>query len=47
MMTLHSLRLLIAVLIALTLLRPERVDPRTSTPSSPRVVVLWDGSGSM
>lgn len=43
---LHVLRLLIAVAIALTLLRPERVQFDKHT-EQPRVVVLWDGSGSM
>jgi hypothetical protein len=43
---LHLLRLAIALLIAFTLLRPERVvsTPRTE---QPRIAVLWDGSGSM
>lgn len=46
MTLLHVLRLLIAVAIALTLLRPERVQLNKHT-EQPRVVVLWDGSGSM
>ncbi len=43
---LHLLRLLIALAIALTLLRPERVVTAKHT-EQPRVLVLWDGSGSM
>lgn len=43
---LHLLRLLIAFAVALTLLRPERVVHTKST-EKPRVLVLWDGSGSM
>ena len=46
LIALHALRLLIAVLIALTLLRPERVVFAKHN-EQPRVVVLWDGSGSM
>ncbi len=43
---LHLLRLLIAAAVAFTLLRPERVV-HTKSGEKPRVVVLWDGSGSM
>ena len=43
---LHLLRLLIAIAVAFTLLRPERVVHTRNT-EKPRVVVLWDGSGSM
>src|SRR5918993_4964587 len=43
---LHVLRLLIAIAVAVTLLRPERVVTRRNT-EQPRVLVLWDGSGSM
>lgn len=43
---LHLLRLLIAAAVAFTLLRPERVVHTKST-EKPRVVVMWDGSGSM
>src|SRR5687768_13974300 len=43
---LHLLRLLIACAVAATLLRPERVVISKHT-EQPRVVVLWDGSGSM
>jgi hypothetical protein len=43
---LHLLRLGIALAIALTLLRPERVELTRHT-EQPRVMVLWDGSGSM
>jgi len=43
---LHLLRLLIAVAVAVTLLRPERVVHTRNT-ERPRVMVLWDGSGSM
>ena len=43
---LHLLRLLIAGAVAATLLRPERVVISKHT-EQPRVVVLWDGSGSM
>jgi hypothetical protein len=46
MTTLHALRLFIALLIAGTLLRPERVVA-TSRSEKPGVVVLWDASGSM
>ena len=46
LIALHALRLLIAVLVALTLLRPERVVFAKHN-EQPRVVVLWDGSGSM
>jgi len=46
MTLLHVLRLLIAAAIALTLLRPERVQLNRHN-EQPRVVVLWDGSGSM
>jgi hypothetical protein len=46
MTALHALRFLIALAIAFTLLRPERVIVKRST-EQPRVVVLWDGSGSM
>src|SRR6185295_17043691 len=40
------LRFLLAALVAFTLLRPERVV-LTKRTEQPRVVVLWDGSGSM
>lgn len=43
---LHLLRLLIAAAVAVTLLRPERVV-HTKNTEKPRVLVLWDGSGSM
>ncbi|HEY3897034.1 MAG TPA: vWA domain-containing protein [Chthoniobacter sp.] len=43
---LHVVRLGIAVAVAFTLLRPERVQ-LTRHIEQPRVVVLWDGSGSM
>lgn len=43
---LHVLRFCIALAIALTLLRPERVQLNRHT-EQPRVVVLWDASGSM
>ena len=43
---LHVLRLLVAVLVAFTLLRPERVVVKKRT-EQPRVLVLYDGSGSM
>ena len=43
---LHVLRFIVAVLIALTLLRPERVVVKKRT-EQPRVVVLYDASGSM
>ena len=43
---LHLLRLLIAIAVAVTLLKPERVVFSKRT-EQPRVVVLWDGSGSM
>ena len=46
LIALHVLRLLIAVLIALTLLRPERVVISKHS-ERPRVMVLWDASGSM
>ena len=46
MVALHLLRLFVAVLVALTLLRPERVV-LTRRSEQPRVAVLWDGSGSM
>ncbi len=46
MTALHLLRLLIAALIAFTLLRPERVLLTRRT-EQPRVAILWDGSGSM
>ncbi len=46
MTLLHLLRLLIAICIAFTLLRPERVQLAHHT-EQPRVMVLWDGSGSM
>src|SRR6185369_7112761 len=46
MMALHFLRLFLAALIAFTLLRPERVVLSKRT-EQPRVMVLWDGSGSM
>ncbi len=44
--SLHALRLAIALLIAFTLLRPERLLLAKRN-EQPRVVVLWDGSGSM
>ena len=43
---LHLLRLIIALAVALTLLRPERVVTAKHS-EQPRVLVLWDGSGSM
>ena len=43
---LHALRFVVAVLIAFTLLRPERVVVKKRT-EQPRVVVLYDASGSM
>jgi hypothetical protein len=43
---LHSLRLLAALLVSLTLLRPERVLIKKRS-ERPRVVVLYDASGSM
>ena len=43
---LHVLRFAVAGLVALTLLRPERVV-LTKRAEQPRVAVLWDGSGSM
>ncbi len=43
---LHLLRLLIAVAVAVTLLKPERVVLAKHS-EQPRVVVLWDGSRSM
>ncbi len=43
---LHVLRFLVAMLIAFTLLRPERVVVKKRT-EQPRVVVLYDASGSM
>ncbi len=43
---LHLLRLLLATLIAITLLRPERVA-LTHRTEHPHLAVLWDGSGSM
>ena len=46
MVAMHLLRLVIAVLVALTFLRPERVVVAKRS-EQPRVMVLWDGSGSM
>ncbi len=46
MVALHLLRLVLALLMAVTLLRPERVV-FIKRSEQPRVVVLWDGSGSM
>ena len=46
MVGLHALRLLIAALVALTFLRPERVL-LTKRNEQPRVAILWDASGSM
>jgi hypothetical protein len=43
---LHLLRLVIAAAVAFTLFRPERVV-HTKNTERPRVVVLWDASGSM
>ncbi len=43
---LHVLRLVIAVAVAITLLKPERVVLAKHS-EQPRVVVMWDGSGSM
>jgi len=43
---LHGLRLFVSLLVAFTLLRPERVI-LNKRPEQPRVLVLWDGSGSM
>ncbi len=45
-LVLHSLRLLIALAVAFTLLRPERVVSLRRT-ENPRIAVLWDASGSM
>jgi hypothetical protein len=46
MIFLHTLRLCIAIAIAFMLLRPERVQFTRHT-EQPRIMVLWDGSGSM
>ncbi len=46
MTALHIVRLLAAALIAMTLLRPERVV-QTRRTEQPRIAILWDGSGSM
>jgi hypothetical protein len=46
MTALHGLRLFVSALVAVTLLRPERVILNKRA-ELPRVVVLWDGSGSM
>jgi len=46
MTVLHLLRFVISLAIAFTLLRPERVVVKRNT-EQPRVMVLWDGSGSM
>ena len=46
MVALHVLRLLIAAAVALTFLRPERVQ-LSKRSEQPRVAVLWDASGSM
>ena len=46
MTALHILRFVIALGVAFTLLRPERVVIKKRT-EQPRVVVQWDGSGSM
>ena len=43
---LHSIRLLAALMVAGTLLRPERVATIQNS-EQPRVAVLWDASGSM
>jgi hypothetical protein len=43
---LHSMRLLAALMVAITLLKPERVLTLRRT-EKPRVAVLWDASGSM
>ena len=44
--TLHSIRLLAALILTATLLRPERVTTLTRT-EQPRIAILWDASGSM
>src|SRR5438552_3151538 len=46
MIALHVLRVVIAALVALTFLRPERVVLAKRS-EQPRVAVVWDGSGSM
>ena len=46
MTVLHVLRLIVAVALAVTLLRPERVVVKKRS-EQPRVVVLYDASGSM
>ncbi|MBP7948237.1 MAG: hypothetical protein KA004_01185 [Verrucomicrobiales bacterium] len=46
MVLLHLLRLLVAGLVAFTLLRPERVAVMKRT-QQPRILILHDGSGSM
>ncbi len=43
---LHLLRLITALLMAFTLLRPERII-QTRRTEQPRIALLWDGSGSM
>jgi len=46
MIALHLVRVIIAALVAVTFLRPERVV-LSKRPEQPRVAVLWDDSGSM
>ena len=46
MISLHVARMVIAALVALTFLRPERVLLSKRT-EQPRVAILWDDSGSM
>jgi hypothetical protein len=46
LVVLHSLRLLAAIILAITMLKPERVVTLKSA-EQPRVGILWDGSGSM
>ena len=46
MVVLHVIRMIIAALVAVTFLRPERVVISKHN-EQPRVAVLWDGSGSM
>lgn len=43
---LHVIRLLVAIAVTFTLLRPERVVI-TKRVEQPRLSILWDGSGSM
>ena len=46
MILLHVLRMTIAFAVALTFLRPERVQLAKRS-EQPRMAVLWDASGSM